>query len=554
MKLKKITPSKVNVGKILFTLSTSKYLSPYQTWYPPLKSLSNKIIFFDTHWNRILYGREKMNEMFLKFIENEKPNYIHMCFGADEFDLGTFVKIREISPKTKIIGFFGDDDLEFEKYSRYLMLFLDYGFIGQYKYVPKYKKEGIKNVFGVPGFNTEIFKPMNMKKKYDVTFIGTPLTEKSGRYNFIKFLKEKGIPITLFGWGWEKYPDLKEIYLGPLSNEQMVKVINQSKINLCFSKNSYGQSHLKGKVLEGGACKTFVLTEYYEDYVHMFNEGKEIIMFEGKEDLHKKISYFLKNENERQKIANAAYAKIIEKYNLEKDLKKIFSKIKYEKRRWKLPNIPEKSYIISKKEIFNKDNLKEILKDYDYISFKEGGASHLKFKDFLQIYSLKITNKPISCCNYYVYRKGLGDYLYFCSEKSFRELDKKDFVSFLNLSQLLVTKEFFLENIEKFKKAFQREIDFLNKDNTAFVGFPLLRVKKIPTKKYSIMKKAFVFEFFHQLYSLYYTKKIFFKPYVPFLLLEIFFGKFFILKYLFDSLKDRSRISKLKNYQISSNS
>ena len=117
----------------------------------------------------------------------------------------------------------------------------------------------------------------------------------------------------------------------------------------------------------------------------------------------------------------------------------------------------------------------------------------------------------------------------------------------LSLSRINLIR-FFLDNLEKFKKAFEGKIDFLNKDNTAFVDIPLLRVKKISIKKYSIMKKAFVFEFFYQLYSLYYTKKIFFKLYVPSLLLEILSGKFFILKYLFDSLKDKGRISRLKNY------
>jgi hypothetical protein len=286
----------------------------------------------------------------------------------------------------------------------------------------------------------------------------------------------------------------------------------------------------------------------------LFKEGKEIIMFKDNEELLEKINYFLKNEDERQKIANAAYKKIIKDFNLEKDLEKIFSKIKHEKKEWKLPSVPEKSYILSKEDIFNKSNLNEILRNYNYISFKDKSESHLKFKDFLQIYSLKITKKPISCCNYYVYKKNLGDYLYFCAEKSLEELNNEDFTSFLNISQLVVTKEFFLANLEKFKRAFQGKVDFLNKENTAFVDFPLLRVRRIPTREYSVMKKAFIFEFFHQLYSLYHTKKIFYKSYVPSLLLEIFSGKLFILKHLINSLLDKSRITKLKNYQISDKS
>ncbi|MAG01707.1 hypothetical protein CMI42_00040 [Candidatus Pacearchaeota archaeon] len=536
-------------GKILFTLSKSRYHPAFQTWYFPLKRQCKELICFDTHWNEILYGKKIMNRKFIEFIKKEEPDYILLGSGPDELYLDTLLKIKQVSPKTKTMMSFGDDDVEFERFSRYIMLFIDIAIVHQKKFMGKYKKEGIKNIFYATGLDSGTFKPLDIEKKYDITFTGQPLTEKTGRYRFIKFLKDKGMPINLFGWGWEKYFDLKNIYRGILLNEGLLKVINQSKIYLDFSKNSAGEPHLKGRIFMGGACKTFVLTEYCKDYLDFFEEGKEIIMFKSKEDLLKKIEYYLKNEKERQKIADATYKKVIENYNLDVELRNVFNKTKNKKYICKLPNISEKSFSISEKDILNKNNLMDKLKNYDYISFKKNGASYLKFKDFLQIYSLKITKKPISCCNYYVYTKNLGDYLCSCTEKSFRSLDKEDFISFLDLSQIVVTKKFFLDNLEKFKKAFHGKIDFLNMDNTAFVDFPLVRIKKISIKKYPIMEKVFSFKFVYQLYSLYYTKKIFYKPYIPSLFFEIFSGKFFILRHLFDSIRDKSRMNKLKIYQ-----
>jgi len=551
MKNKKSSKSIIKVGKILFTLSTSEYFCAYQNWYIPFKESSNQIVFFDTHWNTICYGKKIMNKKFLEFIKKEKPNYIFMSFGPDDFELDVFLQIRKISPKTKTLVAFGDDDVMFEKYSRYIMLFLDYGLICQRKYLSKYKKEGIKNVFEVTGVNKKLFRPLNLEKKYDVTFIGIPYSEKSLRYEYIKFLKDKGVKIKLFGWGWEKYPEFKDIYGGPLKSEDMVKVLNQSKINLCLSKNAFGEPHLKGKTFEGSACKTFMLTEYYEEYLDFFKEDKEVVMFKTKKELLEKINYYLKHGEKREIVANAAYNKVIKKYNLNVQLKEIFNKIEKQKKLWKLPEISGNIFTISEEEMFN-NNLINELKNYDYISFKKKSTSYLKFKEFLQIYSLKVTNKPISCCDYYVYKKNLGDYMYFDTEQALGNLPKKDFISFLEVSQLMVTKNYFLKNLNKFRDAFNGKIDFLSKENTAFVGFPLVRIKNVSIKKYSVMKEAFIFKILHKIHSLYYTKKIFYKLYVPTILLEIISGKFFIFKYLYDAIKDKSRLNKLKIYQGSS--
>ncbi|GAG51348.1 unnamed protein product, partial [marine sediment metagenome] len=224
----------------------------------------------------------------------------------------------------------------------------------------------------------------------------------------------------LFGSGWSKYHEFKNIYGGVLSPKELREVINQSKISLCFSKNNYGKPHIIGKFSEVGACKTFVLTEYCEDYLDLFEEGKEIIMFKTKEELLEKIKYYLKNEKEREKIAEATYKKIINNYSLNIQLKKIFKEISknnnfYHK---ELPKLNKKIIILSKKDLFlNSDELKNKLEKYDYISFSEGKHQNLKYKKYLQSYSLEKSGKSISCCDYFVYSKILGDYLSFFTDR-----------------------------------------------------------------------------------------------------------------------------------------
>ncbi|MEM4259546.1 MAG: glycosyltransferase, partial [Candidatus Pacearchaeota archaeon] len=264
-----------------------------------------------------------MNKNFLRIVEKEKPDYIFLWLIYEEFCPETLIKIRQVSPKTKIINFFGDDDTQFETFTRYFSLLIDYLLCFPQKRKKDYQKEKIKNVFFTRMVNTNVFKPLNVNKKYDITFVGTP---KSDRAELLYYLKKKGIKIRIFGAGWERYPEFKEAYLGRLNNEDFIKVINQSKINLCLSKNYLNKLHVKGRIFNVSACKSFALLEYFKDYYKFFSKD-EIVMFKDKEDLLNKIRYYLKNEEEREKIAERAYKKVIKKYNLEVELGNFFNKV-----------------------------------------------------------------------------------------------------------------------------------------------------------------------------------------------------------------------------------
>jgi spore maturation protein CgeB len=538
------------LNRAIFAGSINKYGFQYQHWYLTLQKIFDRVVVFDYHWIDICYGQKIMNQKFLEVIKRDKPEYVFLP-SVNDFYFDTLLSIKKISPSTKVIMSFGDDDVQFDNFSRYIMLFVDYGLLYQQRYIKKYVKEGFENIFYINGLNTDFFRPLNLKKIYDVTFIGGPSSTKSLRYNYIKFLKDRGVKIRLFGSGWDKYSEFKDIYGGPLESGEMVRVLNQSKINLCFSLNANGIPHIKGKFYEGSSCKTFVLTEFCKDYLDKFRDGKDIVTFKNKEDLLKKIDYYLKNSGEREKITNNSYKKIIRYFNFERQLKNIFKKTSKQRgSQKKLPKINKKSILLSREDL-NKDivSLKTILEPYDYIYFRRGNCKNSEYRVYLQSYALEKTRKPISCCNYTVNKKYLGDYLYFFTEMAIKNLPKKGFSSFLNINQLMVTKDFFLKNLEKFKRAYQGDIKFITEKNTAFMFFPLIKIDDFNSTNYEKMKNAFIFKFPYQLYSLKYRRKIFSSPYLPALLLEILKGNLFILKTLLEILKDKSRLKQLKIYE-----
>lgn len=522
--------------------------------YPPFKKLFGKVALFDTKINYFHFGKEKMNKNFLKVLKKENPDYLFLDLGYDEFYLETLEKIKKISPKTVTLTLFGDDNWRYDDFSRYYALFFDYIFISEKMHHKDYGKDGLKNTTLLLGANTEIFKPLNLNKKYDVTFIGMPLRD---RYDFIKFLFNQGIKIRLFGQGWSSYSDFSAIWGGCLNIEDYPKIINQSRINLNFSKTMLKgkrDTQVKGRIFEIPACKSFLLTEYFEGIEDYFKKYKQLC-FNNKKQLLEKIEYYLKNEKKREKIAQEVYKVVVSEFVWEKQLNNFFKKILKKEKSKKsapktFPQINKKTVLFPEKDFsLALEQIKKKVTNADYIYFETNQCTPSKFRNYFQAYSLEKSKKQISCCDYSLYTKSLGDYMLFTAKKAFNTIEKQDFLGLLNINQLMVSKEFFLENIKKFKELFNgKKVDIINEENTVFVSIPLIKIKKINPVKQSSMNEAFKIKFIDQLFSLLYQRKILFSRYPYKLLLKGALGDFFILRFLYSYLIDKANWEKLKAF------
>ncbi|MDO8509319.1 MAG: glycosyltransferase [Nanoarchaeota archaeon] len=529
---------------------------PYQ-WCTILKGFMGEVISFDPRKRKLEYGSKRMQEELYKIIEEKKPDFFIFLIESNEVNIDTIKKINELSPNTKTIVHFGDDDLRFENRSRYYSLFVDYSLIPQIDKIDYYKKEGIKNAYPVIGANTENFKPLKVKKKYGVSFVGHPLPS---RVEYLEFLLKNGINVELFGHGWDNYPQFKEIYKGALPTEDFIKVVNETKINLGFSRNHIGVPHFKGRVFDIAACNSFQLVDYFPEYKKYYKENKELVMFHSKEELLKKIKYYLKNEKQRENIAINAYKRTLKDNDFVKLFKKFFGNIVEEEKIFKrapLPNI-NKKYITLKKEFFEEEKGDDFFKDYNYISFSTDSVSFSEYKNYLQAYSLEKSKKEISCCGYYVYSKKLGNYMTFNNLKSMKNLKKEEFEGLFNINQLMVRKDFFLKNKSIFKDIFLNEgkIDFITEDNTAFITIPLLHIERLSKLNYitlnkmngETLDKALQLNFIFEIYTKVYQKKLIFDSYIYKIMLHaIPMRNHFILKSLVNYMFKEEIRNKLKS-------
>ncbi len=523
--------------KLLFSpwAAENKFYASYQQWYKPMKEIFGEFISFDPQKTTILYGQKKMNDMFLEIIRKEQPDYILLWIIRSEFYPETILKIREISPKSIVISSNYDDDTQFYDLFRHYSPFFDYVLIGEADFLKKYRQDGIKNVFKFMGVSKQHFRFLNLPKKYDVTFTGIP---KFNRYEYIKYLKDNGINIFLSGGGWKSYHELKDIYSGgPIDAENFVKVMNQSKIVLCFSKNLFGAPHFNPRIFEVGSTKSFALLESFKGYLNFFEKDKEIVMFDTKEDLLNKIRYFLKHEKEREKIADNAHIKILKNYSAEIELEKFFSEVYKQSNNFKhqpFPKINKKAKYISKNQLFLGDSkLKELLNGFDYIGFDEGDVLS-QHKDYMQMLSLEKSKKPISCCDYFVYSRLLGNLFFIYSKESFNSISEKDFFKLIKLSQIMVKKDYFIKNINSFRDFSKKNKKLFKKEDCVFVSIPLVYTKKFNSSIYKSIKTTSSANYLLNIKTLMDKKSIFTSPYLYLLTLDsLFTRRFFILRDIF---------------------
>ena len=309
---------------------------------------SNKVIYFPADEIGKREGERGLNEGLLKMIYRERPDLAFFCYGGTSIKKET---IKEIGKRAITLNWFYDDHWRFDNYSRYWGPLYHWVATTDPLAVKKYRKIGYQNaIFSPQGCNHYFYKPLDLPKIYDVSFVGRP---HGIRRKIIEKLREVGIDVKCFGEGWPR---------GYISQEEMLRVFSQSKINLNFSQSSgvflkqlalvflhrkddrriglnnprqfrdnlktflpsMKTKQIKGRVFEIPGCEGFMLTGYAERLENLYQIGKEIECFHNFKELVRKIKYYLVQEKARERIAKAGYQRTLRDHTYEKRFNKIF--------------------------------------------------------------------------------------------------------------------------------------------------------------------------------------------------------------------------------------
>jgi spore maturation protein CgeB len=233
----------------------------------------------------------------------------------------TYRKIKLYFPNLKIVYYSEDDIYVPNNRSAYLRQSLPL-FDVVYTTKPRNLKElptlGARKVFCVfQAYDRNVHKPLHLTSEEqqiwgaNVTFVGT---FERNRAETMFFLAQQGIKVRVWGSNWQSWQHKHSNLLvegKPVLNEDFVKVINSTRINLNFLRKANRDQHTS-RSLEIPACHGFMLAERTEEHLQLFEEGQEAEFFNCPDELLEKVKYYLAHEEERQLIAKTGFKRCLE--------------------------------------------------------------------------------------------------------------------------------------------------------------------------------------------------------------------------------------------------
>lgn len=262
---------------------------------------------------------QRINKALLSSVKKFQPDLVLVINGEALFR----ETIQKISTKCKVFHWAidGISNLKTHKEN-----FDDYDL--NYVFEPTDVPLIPKSVYLPLGVSFKYFYPTQVAKTIDVSFIGSPHSnrllflenlamESRGKFNFQIFGPfQKVCP--------SEYPNIcscvkKNSFL---TTDEIKEIYAQSKISL-NPHHTQSKVGLNPRVFEISACKTFQLCSDQE-YLTKFFSKEEVASYKDLEDLIAKIMYFLSHEDEREEKALSAY-KIAQSNTFENRIAKILN-------------------------------------------------------------------------------------------------------------------------------------------------------------------------------------------------------------------------------------
>ncbi len=248
-------------------------------------------------------GQAAMTEELFETAKREEPTVLFAVLCDPRVDPNYEVFERISGLGTVTVHWFCDDHWRFDGYSSFVAPNFDLVCTTATSALPKYEQLGLSDrvIKTQWACNHEIYVPCDIPRDIDCSFVGMP---HGDRVNVVNSLMSRGLDVQIYGYGWQDRPRL------PFN--QMVRMFSRSKVNLNLSNSAVSSvQQIKGRNFEVPGCRAFLLTAKAEELESYYEDGREVVTYDTLDELVEKARYYAAHDEEREAIAQNAYARTL---------------------------------------------------------------------------------------------------------------------------------------------------------------------------------------------------------------------------------------------------
>ena len=284
----------------------------YNSFVPAFERLGHTVRHFES-WNRLSYPTlAPLNQALLDEVEAFRPDVIFTAQILTEIWIETWETIKARGD-VATIALATDDSWKYREVSRFIGPAF-HAMATLYEYViPRYHADGVPHVLltqmGAPSSWLRPPTPA-AQCRYSVSFVGMA---HGNRPQLVAQLRQSGIEVSCFGYGWDS---------GPVASEDIPRIVNNSVISLNFA-NSKTHNQIKARLFEVPGAGGFLLTEHADGIERFYVADQEIAVYSRFDELVAKIKYYLDHLDQRDAIAQAGYERTVREHTYERRVSKI---------------------------------------------------------------------------------------------------------------------------------------------------------------------------------------------------------------------------------------
>jgi len=343
------------------------------SFFDSLRRMGHEMVYFDFMALLQKHGRKEMNRRLLQAAEEHRPDVLFAVIYEEELEKSVMRRITASGVRT--VNWFCDDHWRFAVFSRYWAPCFEWVVTTDELAMAKYQRIGYRNaILSQWGCNPFLYHRVDGEVlKYDVTFVGHAYGH---RRQAVDLLGTRGIDARGWGGGWPS---------GRVAQDEMVRIFNQSRVNLNFTQAStavpdpplirkewvrdrlqrvpcgvemaqFGgrawrtlrgcwgggakandriqaavqpspPAQIKGRIFEVPACGGFLLTERVRGLDRYYAEDREMVLFDTLPEMAEKAEYYLNHDAERAAIAQAGYERTLREHTYMLRLTEVFSRM-----------------------------------------------------------------------------------------------------------------------------------------------------------------------------------------------------------------------------------